>query len=57
MWAISAWFLVEPQDFIEHGDAVVVPLRLRAKSFDSGAEGEASTVHVWNMSEGKGARL
>jgi ketosteroid isomerase-like protein len=57
VWAISEWFIVEPQDFIEHGDAVVVPLTLRAKSLDSGAEGEASTVHVWNMSRGKAHRL
>jgi ketosteroid isomerase-like protein len=57
VWAISEWFIVEPKEFIEHGDTVVVPLTLRAKSLDSGAEGEADTVHLWNMSGGKAARL
>jgi ketosteroid isomerase-like protein len=57
VWAISEWFFVEPEEFIEHGHAVVVPLTLRAKSLDSGMEGEASTVHVWNMSRAKATRL
>jgi ketosteroid isomerase-like protein len=57
VWAISEWFIVEPEEFIEHGDTVLVPLMLRAKSLDSGAEGEADTVHLWNMSGGKATRL
>jgi len=57
VWAISAWFVVEPQEFIEHGDAVVVPLKLQARSADAGTEGEAITAHLWTMAGGKAVKL
>jgi ketosteroid isomerase-like protein len=57
VWEISEWFRAEPEEFIEAGDRVVVVLRLRARTKDTGLEGEAATVHLWTMREGKGVRL
>jgi ketosteroid isomerase-like protein len=57
VWAISDWFVVEPEEFIECRDALVVPLVLRARSADTGAEGEALTAHAWTMAAGRATRL
>jgi len=57
VWAISEWFTVEPEEFMEQGDEVIVPLRLSARSADAGTEGEARTAHVWTMAGGKAIRL
>ena len=53
VWAISDWFSVEAEDFVEHAGAVVVPLIMRARSADSGAEGEARTTHAFTMANGR----
>jgi ketosteroid isomerase-like protein len=37
--------------------AVVVPLIMRARSADSGKEGEARTAHVWTMAAGRATTL
>jgi ketosteroid isomerase-like protein len=57
VWEISEWFLVEPEDFIEVGAMVVVPLVLNARAKGTGLEGEAPTAHLWEMRDGKGFRL
>jgi ketosteroid isomerase-like protein len=53
VWAISDWFSVEPEEYVQHAGAVVVPLIMRARSADSGAEGEARTVHAFTMANGR----
>jgi ketosteroid isomerase-like protein len=57
VWAISDWFSAEPQEFVEHAGAFVVPLVMRARSADSGAEGEAHTVHVFTMANARATTL
>jgi ketosteroid isomerase-like protein len=57
VWEISEWFLVEPEEFVEVDEQIIVVLRLHARAKDSGAEGEARTAHLWTIRNGKGARL
>jgi ketosteroid isomerase-like protein len=57
VWGISDWFSVEPEDFVQRRGAVVVPLIMRARSADSGTEGEARTAHVWTMAGGRATTL
>lgn len=57
VWVIAEWFTAEPEDFVDGADWVIVPLRLRARGRDSGAEGEALTAHLWTMRDGKAIRL
>lgn len=57
VWAISEWFTVEPEEFIDQGAEVIVPLRLHARSADAGTEGQARTAHLWRMAGGKAIRL
>jgi uncharacterized protein len=44
---------IEPLEFIEAGDAVVVPLRLSGRGLASGVPFEAHEVHVFKLREGK----
>ncbi len=57
VWAISEWFTVEPEEFIDQGAEVIVPLLLHARSADAGTEGQARTAHLWRMAGGKAIRL
>ena len=57
VWEISEWFIVDPEDFIEEGDQVIVPLELNARAKGTGLEGEAPTAHLWTMRDSKGIRL
>lgn len=54
---ISDWFKAEPREFIETEDRIIVVLRLHARAKETGLEGEAETVHLWTMQDGKGIRL
>ena len=53
LWSISGHFTVDAEDFVEHGDAVVVPVALRAATADSGTEGEVEVAHLWTLAAGK----
>jgi hypothetical protein len=57
VWEISEWFKVDPQEFRRVGAYVVVPLAMSAKARETGIEGEATTVHLWQMRFGKAAHL
>jgi uncharacterized protein len=46
-------FRVEPEEFIDAGDIVVVPVRITGRGRASGAKQEARLVHVWTLREGK----
>jgi uncharacterized protein len=48
---------VEPLEFIEAGDRVVVPVRFGGKARHTGIEVEFSVVHVFTVRNGKLARL
>lgn len=57
VWEISELFEVEPKEFRAVGGRVIIPLAMKAKAKETGIEGEALTVHLWTMRDGKGARL
>jgi ketosteroid isomerase-like protein len=57
VWEISEWFIVDPLDYIETGEHVVVPITLNARAKGTGLEGEAPTAHLWTMRDGMGYRL
>jgi ketosteroid isomerase-like protein len=57
VWEIADWFGVQPNEYVEQGNHVVVPLVLRARSRTTGSEGEAATAHLWDMRDGKAERL
>jgi len=44
---------LEPQDFVDVGDKVVVSVRLVGVGKESGVETEANTAHVWTFRGGK----
>jgi ketosteroid isomerase-like protein len=48
---------VQPSEFIDAGDQVVVPLRFGGKARHSGIEATFSVVHVWSIRERKISRL
>ena len=60
---VSAWlapwdeYRQEPVDFIDAGDAIVVPYRCRGTGKDSGAQVEMDVTHVYTVREGKIASL
>jgi ketosteroid isomerase-like protein len=49
--------ILEPQDFIEAGEAVVVPVRITTIGKGSGVETTADAAHLWTLAEGKVVRL
>ena len=53
LWTISARFEVAAENFVDHGDAVVVPVGLSAKTADAGTEGEVQVAHLWTLDGGK----
>ena len=46
-------YRVEPDDFIDAGDAVVVPVRISGRGRASGAQQEARLAHLWVLRDGK----
>jgi SnoaL-like domain len=57
IWELAEWFEIEPFEFIQMHDLVVVPMILRAKARDDGREGEAEIAHLWTMRSGHAVRL
>jgi ketosteroid isomerase-like protein len=53
LWSISAKFNVEPEQFVHHENAVIVPAVLRAATADAGTEGEVHVAHLWTLDGGK----
>jgi ketosteroid isomerase-like protein len=48
---------IEPEEFIDSGERVVVPFRFKAKARASGIEFEEHWVHIWSLRDGKAVRL
>jgi ketosteroid isomerase-like protein len=48
---------IEPQEFIDAGDRVAVPVRLGGRARHTGLDIEFSVVHVWTIRDGKSERL
>jgi ketosteroid isomerase-like protein len=48
---------LEPEEFIEVGDQIVVSLNQRIRGKGSGAEVEARVAHVWTLRNGEIVRL
>jgi ketosteroid isomerase-like protein len=48
---------IEPEEFVDRGDSVVVPIRLYARARHTGLEGMQTTVHLWRMRDGKAIQL
>ncbi len=48
---LSAWddFRLEAEDFIDAGDSVVVPFKVKARGKGSGAEVDRRWAHVWTL--------
>jgi ketosteroid isomerase-like protein len=46
-------FTIEPEDFIAHGDRVLVPMRQRARGKGSGLEIEERFFQLFTVREGK----
>jgi uncharacterized protein len=49
-------YRVEPEDFVEAGEAVVVPVRISGKGRASGAKQEIRLAHLWVLRNGKAIR-
>ena len=56
---LASWdeYRQDPVDFIDAGDAVVVPYRCRGIGKDSGVQVEMDVTHVYTVREGKIASL
>jgi uncharacterized protein len=48
---------VEPLEFVDAGDRVMVPIQLGGKARHTGIEIDFAVVHVWTVRDGKIARL
>jgi uncharacterized protein len=55
-WDAFEDYRVEPQEFIDAGDAVVVPVRISGRGRASGARMEFRLVHLWVLRDGKAIR-
>jgi uncharacterized protein len=55
----EAWesFSIEPEEFIEMGEQLVVIAKLVGRGKGSGVEVEARGAHVWTVRDGKAVRL
>jgi ketosteroid isomerase-like protein len=53
MWEGAGEIAVEPLEFIEQGELVIVPIRLYGRFRLTNIEGEAQFVHVWTVRDGK----
>jgi ketosteroid isomerase-like protein len=47
----------EPVEFLDRGEVVIVVLRMRVRGRSSGAAIDSETVHAWEFSEGRAARM
>jgi ketosteroid isomerase-like protein len=47
----------EPEDFIQVGERVVVPLTLRARGRTTGIETAQEAVTIWDVKDGKAIRI
>jgi ketosteroid isomerase-like protein len=54
---MSERFQIEPEEFIEAGDNVVIAVRLSGKGRDSGVEPEMRLFSIWTLREGKVVRV
>jgi ketosteroid isomerase-like protein len=50
-------FEIEPEEFFERGEFVVVFVRFRLRPKNSGAEFEMAIAHVWRIENGKARSL
>ena len=57
MWAISERFAVEPEDYLELEEGVVVPIVMQATSVDAGIDGEVRIAHQWTFVDAKAVTL
>jgi len=48
-----ATFRLEPQEFVDAGDSVVVSVRLVGVGKESGVETTANAAHLWTLRRGK----
>lgn len=48
---------IEPEEFLETGDRVVVPFLFTARTRGTGIELTERWVHVWTIRDGKAVRL
>ena len=56
---LSPWehWRVEPEDYIAHGDHVVVLARYQGRGKGSGVDVDVQGAHVWTFRDGKAVRL
>jgi ketosteroid isomerase-like protein len=57
MWDSAQEVAIEPEEFIEHGDKVIVVARLYGRFRLTGIQGESRFVKVWTVRSGKITRL
>jgi hypothetical protein len=55
--AWDGWGTMEPQEFSEHGDRVLVALRWRVRGQESGVEVEANQWHLITLRDGHVTRM
>ena len=56
-WAAWDSFRMEPEDFIEVGDKLVVIVRVEGRGKASGVEVEARMAHLWTIRDQKAIRF
>jgi uncharacterized protein len=49
-------YVVEPKEFIDAGDAVIVPVRISGRGRGSGVKLDMDLVHRWVLRDGKAIR-
>jgi ketosteroid isomerase-like protein len=49
-------YLVEPEEFIDAGNAVIVPVRISGQGRGSGVKLDMYLVHLWVLQDGKAIR-
>jgi len=52
----EAW-TIDPEEFFDRGEQVVVSVKTRLRPKDSSAELEIRNGHLWTMRDGKAERL
>jgi ketosteroid isomerase-like protein len=48
---------IEPEEYIDAGDVLVVVIRLRGRAKHTGIAAEFPAVHVWTLCDGRATRL
>jgi uncharacterized protein len=56
LWAAFEEVTVQPEQFLELDDRILVDLVMQLRPSDSGAKVEMRIVHLWTMRDGKPAR-